>query len=84
MRIVTTFAVIVAALSVAAQATPARASEYPWCARYDAWAYNCGFATFQQCLATISGAGGICTPNPRAVAIGDERPRRQKRARAKY
>ncbi|MEN3376616.1 MAG: hypothetical protein V7604_1971 [Hyphomicrobiales bacterium] len=84
MRIVTTFAVIVAALSVAAQATPARAREYPWCARYDAWAYNCGFATFQQCLATISGAGGICTPNPRAVAIGDERPRRQKRARAKY
>jgi hypothetical protein len=84
MRIVTTFAVIVAALSVAAQATPAQAREYPWCARYDVWTYNCGFATFQQCLATISGAGGVCTPNPRAVAIGDERLRRHKRARASY
>ena len=84
MRIVTTFAVIVAALSAAAQAAPAQAREYPWCARYDVWTYNCGFATFQQCLATISGAGGICTPNPRAVAIGDERPRRHKRARANY
>ena len=84
MRIITIFAVIVAALSAAALATPAQAREYPWCARYDAWAYNCGFATFQQCLATISGAGGICTPNPRAVAIEDERPRRHKRARAKY
>jgi hypothetical protein len=44
----------------------AHAREYPWCARYDAWAYNCGFTTFQQCQATISGAGGICEHNPRA------------------
>jgi hypothetical protein len=45
---------------------------------------NCGFATIQQCLATISGVGGICTPNPRAVATGDERPRRHKRVRTDY
>jgi hypothetical protein len=84
MRIVTIFAVLVAVLCVTARAAPAQAREYPWCARYDVWTYNCGFVTFQQCLATISGAGGICTPNPRAVAINDERPLRQKRARAKY
>jgi hypothetical protein len=80
MRTVTIFAVIIAALSLAVQATPARAAEYPWCARYDAWSYNCGFTTFQQCLATISGAGGICERNPRAVALNDApRPRRAKR-----
>ena len=68
-------------LRLAAHATPALAREYPWCARYDVWTTNCGFAAFQQCLATISGAGGFCTPNPRAAAIGDERPRRHKRPR---
>ena len=72
MRSLAIFAITAAALSLAAHATPAQAREYPWCARYDAWAINCGFVTFQQCLATISGVGGICTPNPRAVAYNDE------------
>ena len=84
MRSLAIFAITAAALSLAAQATPAQAREYPWCARYDPWTMNCGFATFQQCLATISGVGGICTPNPRAVATGNERPRRHNRARADY
>jgi hypothetical protein len=83
MRSLAIFAITAAALSLAAHATPAQAREYPWCARYDVWAVNCGFTTFQQCLATISGAGGFCTPNPRAVAVNDE-PRRRyvKRKRA--
>jgi hypothetical protein len=84
MRLLAIFAITAAAFSLAAQATPAQAREYPWCARYDVWTMNCGFTTFQQCLATISGVGGICTPNPRAAVIGDERPRRHNRARADY
>ena len=84
MRALAIFAITAAALSLTVQATPAQAREYPWCARYDPWTMSCGFTTFQQCLATISGVGGICTPNPRAVATGDERPRRHKRARADY
>jgi hypothetical protein len=83
MRSLAIFVITAAALSFPGGSF-AQAREYPWCARYDVWAMNCGFATFQQCLATISGAGGICSPNPRAVAIGDERPRRHKRARADY
>jgi hypothetical protein len=80
MRSLAIFAITAAALSLAAHATPAQAREYPWCARYDAWAVNCGFVTFQQCLATISGAGGICERNPRAVALNDApRPRHAKR-----
>jgi hypothetical protein len=46
---------------------PAAAQTYPWCAYYDfafGGATNCGWATFEQCLATISGIGGSCGPNP--------------------
>ena len=45
---------------------PAEAQDYPWCADYGPafGATNCGFATFQQCLATVSGIGGSCGPNP--------------------
>ncbi len=83
MRAATIFAVIIAALGLTAHATPAQASEYPWCARYDTWSYNCGFATFGQCQATISGAGGICERNPRAVAPNEApRPQHAKRKRA--
>ena len=66
------------ALAIAARSpggADAQAREYPWCARYDAWSYNCGFATYQQCLATISGAGGFCQANPRAAMGDDPRPR---------
>ena len=27
-------------------------------------ATNCGFATFQQCMAAVSGVGGSCSPSP--------------------
>src|ERR1700720_3524838 len=46
---------------------PAAAQNNPWCAYYDlgeGGATNCGFATSQQCLATVSGIGGSCGPNP--------------------
>ena len=42
--------------------TPTKAQNYPWCAQYGATfggATNCGFTTFQQCLATLSGMGGL-------------------------
>jgi hypothetical protein len=56
----------VAAMLLAA--APAQAREYPWCARYDWTTSNCGFVSLQQCLATISGIGGRCEPNPRYAA----------------
>ncbi|HEV2957321.1 MAG TPA: DUF3551 domain-containing protein [Xanthobacteraceae bacterium] len=34
-----------------------------WCAWYDPYTYNCGFNTFQQCQANISGMGGYCARN---------------------
>ena len=56
----------------------AQAREYPWCARFDWMTYNCGFVSLLQCLATISGVGGHCQPNPRYVSGP---VRRHKRAR---
>jgi hypothetical protein len=41
----------------------ARADE-AWCAYYADQSSNCGFATFQQCQADISGVGGVCSRNP--------------------
>ena len=51
---------------------------YPWCAVYSqrtVGATNCGFTTLAQCLATISGVGGSCEPNPAYVPP----PRRKSR-----
>ena len=51
-----------------------------WCLFEDAWTYNCGFATLQQCLATASGAGGQCQPNP----SGPPSPPRRVRQAPRY
>jgi hypothetical protein len=43
----------------------AKAQFYPWCAYYSRGAgSNCGFTTFAQCMATVSGIGGWCQRNP--------------------
>jgi hypothetical protein len=43
-------------------ATAGKAQNYPWCAIYKGGAMNCGFTTFQQCLAMVSEAG-LCIQN---------------------
>ncbi len=47
--------------------TPAQAQNYPWCAQYGGGgaggAMNCGFSTYQQCMADVSGIGGFCMQN---------------------
>jgi hypothetical protein len=52
--------------------TGAEAQNYPWCADYggafgDGGGTNCGFTTFEQCLATVSGIGGSCDRNTQYV-----------------
>ena len=55
--------------SVTAISTRADAANYPWCARYakDAGGESCGFITFEQCLADVSGVGGYCALNTQYV-----------------
>lgn len=59
----------------------AEAQNYPWCAYYgspfgDGGGTNCGFATREQCLATVSGIGGSCERNTQYVPpAGPSAPR---------
>jgi hypothetical protein len=48
-------------------AQPSKAEiTYPWCAVFSETDVirNCGFATYEQCRAAVSGNGGYCEPNP--------------------
>ena len=62
---------------------PARAG--PYCVWYDAYTYNCGFQTLEQCRATASGdSHAWCGANiyeparPSPPAPGPATPRRRK------
>ena len=35
----------------------------PWCARYNTGLNACNFYSFQQCMTSLSGVGGVCEPN---------------------
>lgn len=54
--------------------TAASAQNYPWCAQYGGkmgGAQNCGFSTFAQCQAALSGNGGFCNRNTQYTGGGD-------------
>jgi Protein of unknown function (DUF3551) len=55
------------ALSMASAglAASAQAQNYPWCAYYGDGdrGTNCGFVSFAQCMADVSGIGGFCQQN---------------------
>jgi uncharacterized protein DUF3551 len=77
MRIVTMAGLLAAAVLVDAGARNAEAAA--WCAWYDAYTYNCGYYTFEQCLATIRGAGGYCARNVHDYYARPPDPRRHRR-----
>jgi len=62
---------------------PAKAQTYyPWCAVYGSTAggaSNCGFVSFRQCMATVSGMGGFCQRNPFYDSQAEERRARRYR-----
>ncbi len=51
--------------------TQAEAQNYPWCAFLtmgdDGGATNCGFVSYEQCMATVRGMGGFCERNTQYV-----------------
>jgi hypothetical protein len=53
----------------------------PWCAFLGTLvgASDCGYYTFEQCMATARGLGGYCTPNPWATYAPAPPPRRARR-----
>jgi hypothetical protein len=61
--------IVLAAFGALVLATPSAAQYHPnkWCAVYGPGigaADNCSFVSMDQCMATISGIGGFCQPNP--------------------
>ena len=53
-------------VGAAAMSPPAQAQSYPWCANYSmrgGGVENCGFTSFAQCQADVSGVGGFCERN---------------------
>jgi hypothetical protein len=75
MRKSPSIALMPAALLIAAAALAPRpaaaAFDYPWCATFydpSRGMKSCSFTSFDQCMATISGLGGICSQNPRYVS----------------
>jgi uncharacterized protein DUF3551 len=73
-----TSALLVAAAAIG---TPAEAQNYPWCAQYGngtGGARNCGFSSFQQCQADVSGIGGFCEHNNTYVGSATARRHRKR------
>ena len=60
------FLLFVLGILAATVGTPAEAQTYSWCAIYSGvgGGMNCGFRTFEQCMATVRGIGGFCNQNP--------------------
>jgi hypothetical protein len=56
MRILLALGLLIATLIIDAR----REAAAQWCAYYDPYTYTCGFVSFNQCLATVSGVGGFC------------------------
>lgn len=72
-----------AALSIVT--TPAQAAiEYPWCVQYGGrdggGGRNCGFVSYDQCMLTARGSGGMCEQN--LFYLDQTKQRSQPRKRA--
>jgi tetratricopeptide (TPR) repeat protein len=71
---------------------PASAKEPAWCAAYRTGGTNCGFNTYDQCMAAVSGVGGFCNRNPfaepeksttRKEQLTEPKPRRKEKEEEK-
>jgi len=70
-------ALVVAALAaLPLSSINARAQYAPWCAYDVRGGTNCGFHTYAQCQAALSGIGGYCGRNPASQGSGDRRRER--------
>jgi hypothetical protein len=76
MRTIALASITLATLSISAIGVRAEGS---WCANYGGrGATNCGFYSYQQCMAAISGNGGFCSQNLFYGTARDPRRRNQR------
>jgi hypothetical protein len=65
---------------LAVVASPGAAQNYPWCSIRTA-SGGCYYDTWEQCMATISGAGGRCYQNPAAPPRAEASAEAQQRSK---
>jgi Protein of unknown function (DUF3551) len=78
MRRILPVAITFAALSLSTSGVRADGT---WCAHYGTGleGMNCGFYSFAQCRATVSGVGGFCQANTFSAHAAARDPRRRYR-----
>ncbi len=83
------FAVLLIGASIGAAAPDSAYAQepgYPWCAmgpeRHSF--RNCGYPTFEACLASVRGVGGNCQPNPAYRGPPDSERWRSRDDRRRY
>jgi hypothetical protein len=69
---------IAAALAVLPLTGSNARADGPWCAYDVRGGTNCGFHSYAQCQAYLSGIGGSCAPNPNFRASTTDQRRRQR------
>lgn len=76
-------ALALAGLALASMVKPEAATAapyWPWCSLYfGSGIKTCAFATFDQCLETVRGIGGLCQSNPKAPPLAPPRRHAEKR-----
>jgi hypothetical protein len=88
MRAPVLIALVPAAALIAAPRPAAAAYNLPWCAQFYTLGQvkSCAYATYEDCLATIRGVGGVCVRNayyPPGPLYVDPRRRRPHHAAAR-
>jgi uncharacterized protein DUF3551 len=69
--------------AIFAIAPQALGQNYPWCSNFhDGGGTNCGFSSYQQCMATAQGSGGTCTKNNVYLPSAGPSPARRPKAQA--
>jgi hypothetical protein len=59
------FMIAVALVGKIQAASPQSPTSYPWCVRKkDGGASPCYYPSYQQCMTTLSGIGGLCFQSP--------------------
>jgi hypothetical protein len=86
--ILAVLAVAAAGAATIAGSGPAAAVDYPYCIQGGGWGYpgECGYRSYAECSAALSGRYGSCNINPRAAFAREtpERPYREYPRRRYY